>query len=109
MLPDDRVVLGDERDMLVEDDSVIQDDQLDLGAPVFSSPLQVDLHAPSLTDTLPEHKDLSPGPGSPSSSRVKAIPKPERAVHKKSDGKFHCPLEDCKEEVKAFTRKCEWK
>lgn len=108
MLPDDRGVIGDERDILADDDAVVQDTaQLDLGAPEFSSPLQVALHAP-LPDPIPESKDLPSEISSPS-SRLKAIIKPEREVHKKSDGKFHCPLDDCKEEVRAFSRKCEWK
>ncbi|KOS23148.1 Zinc finger protein 76 [Escovopsis weberi] len=147
ILPDDRGVMGDERDILVEDDPVIHDaSQLDLNVTGFSSPLQVSLHVP-LPEPMPEVK-LSPPPGPhhphphqqphqqphpqsqphphphpqphpqalslpqqhqpPPPSRVKPIPKPERVVHKQADGKFHCPLEDCKEEVRSFSRKCEW-
>lgn len=63
------------------------------------------------------HKTESPAPPalgeSPSthqsSSRSKTMPKPDREVVKQADGKFHCPLHDCKEEVRSFSRKCEWK
>ncbi|KAK5992208.1 hypothetical protein PT974_05609 [Cladobotryum mycophilum] len=104
----DTAMLGDDRGVM--DDGVVQDTaQLDLGVPVFSSPIQVPLHVPSLPDPIPpESKEPSPGAGSPPTSRVKPIPKPDREVHKKSDGKFHCPLDDCTEEVRAFSRKCEW-
>ncbi|RFU77216.1 hypothetical protein TARUN_4997 [Trichoderma arundinaceum] len=109
ILPDERGVIGDERDILADDDAVVQEtSQLDLGAPEFSSPLQVALHAPPLPDPIPETKELAQNEVSSPSSRIKPIIKPEREVHKKSDGKFHCPLDDCKEEVRAFSRKCEW-
>jgi hypothetical protein len=102
--------LGDDRG-LMDDGSVVQDaTRLDLGATGFSSPIQVSLHAPSIPDHMPESKDPSPGIGSPTQgSRVKPIPKPDRDVVKQPDGKFHCPLDECKEEVRAFSRKCEWK
>ncbi|UKZ75025.1 hypothetical protein TrVFT333_002697 [Trichoderma virens FT-333] len=109
LLPDDRGVIGDERDILADDDGVVPEaSQLDLGAPEFSSPLQVALHAPPLPDPIPENKEPSRSDISSPSSRLKQIPKPEREVHKKSDGKFHCPLDDCKEDIRAFSRKCEW-
>ncbi|UKZ65817.1 uncharacterized protein TrAtP1_007007 [Trichoderma atroviride] len=109
MLPDDRGVMGDERDILVDDDAVVQEAaQLDLDTPEFSSPLQVALHAPPLPDPIHESKELPRTDMSSPSSRIKPIIKPEREVHKKSDGKFHCPLDDCKEELRAFSRKCEW-
>lgn len=108
LLGDDRVVMGDDRGMLHDDPGSVQDTtRLDLGSTGFSSPLQVPMHAPSIGDHMPDSKDPSPGIGSP--PRVKPIPKPERDVSKQSDGKFHCPLDDCKEEVRAFSRKCEWK
>lgn len=111
LLPDDRGVIGDERDILADDDAVVPEaSQLDLGAPEFSSPLQVTLHAPPpLPDPIPENKEPPRSDISSPSSRLKQIPKPEREVHKKSDGKFHCPLDDCKEDIRAFSRKCEWK
>lgn len=110
MLPDDRDVMGDERDILADDDAVVQEAaQLDLDTPEFSSPLQVALHAPPLPDPIHESKELPRTDISSPSLRVKPIIKPEREVHKKSDGKFHCPLDDCKEDVRAFSRKCEWK
>ncbi|KAL6874218.1 hypothetical protein HDV57DRAFT_519816 [Trichoderma longibrachiatum] len=109
LLPDDRGVMGDERDMLADDDAVVPEaSTLDLGAPEFSSPLPVELHAPPLPDPIPEPKEHLPTDISSPTLRLKQIPKPEREVHKKSDGKFHCPLDDCKEEVRAFSRKCEW-
>ncbi|QYS97612.1 C2H2-type domain-containing protein [Trichoderma simmonsii] len=109
LLPDDRGVIGDERDILADDDAVVPEaSQLDLGAPEFSSPLQVALHAPPLPDPIPENKEPPRSDISSPSSRLKQIPKPEREVHKKSDGKFHCPLDDCKEDIRAFSRKCEW-
>ncbi|KAL7926049.1 putative fungal-specific transcription factor [Trichoderma austrokoningii] len=102
-------LLPDDRDMLADDDAVVQDAaQLDLDTPEFSSPLQVALHGPPLPDPVIENKELPQTDVSSPSSRIKQISKPEREVHKKSDGKFHCPLDDCKEDVRAFSRKCEW-
>lgn len=105
MLPDDRVVLGDDRGMLPEDAVAVQEaTQLDLTHASFPSPLESALHL----DPLPEGKDLSPPSAGSPSSRIKPIPKPDRDVVKQADGKFHCPLDDCKEEVRTFSRKCEW-
>jgi hypothetical protein len=56
-----------------------------------------------------EHKEPSPDLGSPPSPRSKHISKPARDVIKQADGRFHCRLEDCKEDIRAFARKCEWK
>ncbi|CAM1500544.1 Fc.00g097060.m01.CDS01 [Cosmosporella sp. VM-42] len=107
MLPDDRGVLGDDRGMMPEDAAAVQEaTRLDLG-PSFPSPMQATMQSPTL-DGLPDPKDLSPGAASPPSSRVKPIPKPDRDVIKQADGKFHCPLDDCKEDIRAFSRKCEW-
>ncbi|KAF7550166.1 hypothetical protein G7046_g8101 [Stylonectria norvegica] len=137
MLPDDRSLLGDDRGMMPEDAATIQEaTRLDLPHPSFPSPMQVQMqipslsnslpddkdlthssfpspiqdpmHTPSLNDPLSDEKDLSPGAGSPSSSRIKPIPKPDRDVVKQADGKFHCPLDDCKEDTRSFSRKCEW-
>lgn len=112
VLGDDRGVLGDDRGIMSDDAGAVQDaTRLDLGGPTgFSSPMQVPLpDPPSMPDTLPESKDPSPGVGSPSSaSRIRPIPKPDRDVAKQSDGKFHCPLSDCREDLRAFSRKCEW-
>ncbi|KAF4459428.1 fungal specific transcription factor [Fusarium albosuccineum] len=107
MLPDGTGVLGDDRGMMPEDAAAVQEaTRLDLGHPTFPSPIQAAMQAPSLD--LPDDKDLSPGAGSPPTSRIKPIPKPGRDVVKQADGKFHCPLDDCKEEVRTFSRKCEW-
>ncbi|TWU79215.1 hypothetical protein ED733_008973 [Metarhizium rileyi] len=104
----DAALLGDDRSIL-DDGSGVQDaTRLDLSAAGFSSPIQVSLHAPSIPEPSSESKDPSPGIGSPPSSRIKPIPKPDRDVVKQSDGRFHCPLDECKEEVRAFSRKCEW-
>ncbi|EQL03467.1 zinc finger domain-containing protein [Ophiocordyceps sinensis CO18] len=56
-----------------------------------------------------DSNDLSPDDGSPSSvSRNKLMSKPDRDIMKQKDGKYHCPLPDCREEVNTFSRKCEW-
>ncbi|KAG6004957.1 hypothetical protein E4U21_000580 [Claviceps maximensis] len=115
LLEDDRMEndrIGDERGILVVVDdgcAVAQDDApLDL-EPKFPSPIPESLHAPSLPpEPTPESKEPSPGVGSPASLRIKTIIKPDRDVVKQADGKFHCPLDECKEEVRTFSRKCEW-
>ncbi|KPM34948.1 hypothetical protein AK830_g11621 [Neonectria ditissima] len=108
MLPDDRVVLSDDRGMIPEDATAIQEaTRLDLEH-TFPSPLEAALQAPPDLEPLTDEKDLSPGAGTPPSLRVKTIAKPEREVQKQGDGKFHCPLDDCKEELRVFSRKCEW-
>lgn len=109
MLQDDRGVMGDERELMHDPSDVQDDGRLDLTGAGFSSPIQVSMHAPSMSEPLDDSKDPSPGVGSPPSSRIKPIPKPSRAVIKSADGKFHCPLDDCKEDIRAFSRKCEWK
>lgn len=109
----DASLLGDDRGLMGGDDvtSVVQDAaRLELAAAAFSSPIPISVHAPSIpTEAVRESKDPSPSAGSPPQPRTKAIPKPDRDVSKQADGKFHCPLEECKEEVRAFARKCEWK
>ncbi|KAG5973098.1 hypothetical protein E4U56_005298 [Claviceps arundinis] len=113
LLEDDRIGddrIGDERGIMVGDDEcAVQDPApLDLDTK-FPSPIPDALHAPLLpTDRIPESKEPSPGTGSPASMRIKTIAKPDRDVVKQADGKFHCPLEDCKEDVRTFSRKCEW-
>ncbi|KFH45031.1 hypothetical protein ACRE_041410 [Hapsidospora chrysogenum ATCC 11550] len=108
MLPDDRDVMGHDRGMMPDDSGVVDDTtRLDLGVEGFSSPMQAPVQPPQVPDQLPESKDTSPSAESPP-SRAKGMSKPERDVVKQADGKFHCPLADCKEEVRAFSRKCEW-
>ncbi|OAR00488.1 hypothetical protein LLEC1_00813 [Akanthomyces lecanii] len=109
MLQDDRDVM-DERSMLHDHSGDPDDDstRLDLGAGDFPSPLEVPMSATDMSPALPDSKDPSPGLESLPSSRIKPIPKPSRAVSKQADGRFHCPLDDCKEEIRAFLRKCEW-
>lgn len=109
MLPDDRDVIGDDRGMLPEDAAAVQDAaRIDL-ATTFPSPVPVQLPHPQLSAVaFQPSKDPSPGAES-NSSRPKSIPKPDRDVSKQEDGKFHCPLDECKEDVRAFSRKCEWK
>ncbi|ATY65538.1 C2H2 transcription factor [Cordyceps militaris] len=108
---DDRHVL-DERNMLHDPSGGVGSDdvtRIDLSAADFPSPLGVAMSAADMSPPLPDSKDPSPGLESlPSSSRVKPIPKPSRAVNKQADGRFHCPLEDCKEDVRTFLRRCEW-
>lgn len=115
MLPDERDVLGDERDLLHDDpDPTHMDDgtQLDLTADSFPSPMEevsIAPPLPQLQEMVSVTKVESPrSEGSPS-MRPKGIPKPERDVSKQDDGKFHCPLSDCREETRVFSRKCEWK
>jgi len=110
VLGDDRGVMGDDRGIMADDSSVQDASRLDLGPTGFSSPLQVSLTAPSMAEALSDGKDPSPGAGSPSSiNRVKAVAKPDREVTKGPDGRFHCAMPDCKEEIRSFSRKCEWK
>ena len=109
LLDDGRVVL-DDRGMLSDDGTGVQDvGRLDLHATGFSSPIQMALPAPPMSDPTPDSKDTSPDAASPPSSRMKLIPKPPRDAFKQADGKFHCTRDDCTEDVRAFTRKCEWK
>lgn len=108
-------ILNQEREVLAQDGAIIPDDddadRLGLDSSTFASPIQVPLATPLMAEEAPlEPNDLSPGPGSPSSvPRGKQVAKPGRDVTKQADGKYHCPLPDCKEEVNAFSRKCEWK
>lgn len=110
MLPDDRDVMDDDRGMMHDDPGVVDDGtRLDLSGPGFSSPIHVSLQPPGLPESLSDTKNESTaGPDSPP-MRSKTMTKPEREVVKQADGKFHCPLADCKEEIQSFSRKCEWK
>lgn len=112
MLPDETDVLGDDRVLLVDEPhTTVVDDatQLeDLTVDAFPSPLRVaSLPPPSLPDPASVLKSESPREDSPT-LRPKGMAKPDRDVSKQDDGKFHCPLPDCKEDVQAFSRKCEW-
>jgi hypothetical protein len=62
---------------------------------------RLDLSTPSLP------KEDSPTPTTP--QRIKPIPKPDREVTKNVDGKYVCTWPDCAEDVRSFSRKCEWK
>lgn len=113
MLPDDTDVMGDDRGLMPDDPhaGVVDDNtQLeDLTINTFPSPLRVSSPPPpSLPDPASALKSDSPREDSPT-LRPKGMPKPDRDVSKQDDGKFHCPLSDCKEDVRAFARKCEWK
>ncbi|KAH8646766.1 hypothetical protein BX600DRAFT_443736 [Xylariales sp. PMI_506] len=46
---------------------------------------------------------------SPSPSRKKPIPKPEREATKTPEGKYLCTWRGCIGEIKEFSRKCEWR
>lgn len=112
MLPDERGVLGDDRAMMPEDATAVQEaTRLDLSHTGFTSPIPDGLPAPTPLDPIPTPMEREPSPAvsSPPSSRVKPIPKPDRDVVKQADGKYHCPMDECKEDVRAFSRKCEWK
>lgn len=55
-------------------------------------------------------KEDSPTPSRSSTSyRAKNVPKPEREVTRTEGGKFVCNWPSCKDEVKEFLRKCEWR
>lgn len=109
MLEDHRSMMDDAHDALTDDT------RLDLSAPGFSSPIQITIGTPTMSDGMPESNDQSPSrlhsgaPSPPLSGKIKTIPKPSRAVVKHADGKFHCPLDDCTEDMRAFSRRCEWK
>ena len=68
----------------------------------------------SLTSDLPDGLSSTPtldeaeSPAA-SSGRSRCIPKPERDVQKQVDGKYYCTNAECTEDVRAFSRKCEWK
>lgn len=68
-----------------------------------------------LVDGLPDMTEppqmMLKEPESPSSSgmpRMKAIPKPARQATKNLTGKFVCIWPSCNEDVREFSRKCEW-
>ncbi|RDA94245.1 hypothetical protein CP533_0546 [Ophiocordyceps camponoti-saundersi (nom. inval.)] len=105
----DGVILADDDvpTIISDDDDAVQDaTRIDLTSSAFPSPVIVPLSAPSMTDEPLGSKEPSPGIGSP--CRNKALFKPDRDVTKQPDGKYHCTQPDCKEEVRAFSRKCEW-
>lgn len=109
MLPgDDGGMMADNRALIHHHDTTTDQDvgRLDFDNDL-PSPLNA-LHPPQLPDTHPENQDLSPSAVSPS-AQSKGFTKPEREVSKGVDGKYHCPMEDCREDFRAFTRKCEWK
>lgn len=66
-----------------------------MGSPTMASPLNSNSNSNSNSNTL--NLNIN-----------KIIAKPERDVAKQPDGKFHCTQSECKDEVRAFTRKCEW-
>lgn len=108
MIPDDQDVMGDDRGMMHGESGVVDDGRIDLDATTFPSPIHVPMEPSPPADPLPESKEVSPSAESPQ-SRSKAMSKVERDAVKQADGKFHCPLADCMEEIRSFARKCEWK
>lgn len=109
ILNDDRNILNDDRGLMSEDAATAQEvARLELSHPSFPSPMQATVQISAMPDGIMEDKDLSPAAGPSTPSRVKPIPKPDREVEKQADGKFHCPLDDCKEDIRIFSRKCEW-
>lgn len=114
MLAEDRDVMGDDRGMMADGSGVVEDaTRLDLSASGYPSPIQVPIQAPHLPDPISEpkiseSKDPTPAAESPL-SRSKTMGKPDREAVRQPDGKYYCPLPECQEEVRAFTRKCEWK
>ncbi|KAJ2903016.1 uncharacterized protein MKZ38_010522 [Zalerion maritima] len=69
-----------------------------------STALQVGLVAPP-APLSPQRAEPSP---SPAPSRAKLLAKPERDATKNLDGKYECSWEGCTEEVKTFSRRCEY-
>ncbi|KAF4120024.1 BRLZ protein [Geosmithia morbida] len=128
-------IMGDHNTGVVDDDP----SRLDLDPTGFSSPIQLPMQTTTMQEPpqgmhddandVPDNDSsnnvLTVKPESPmtvamggggdspqppsSSSRSKTMSKPDREAVKQADGKFHCPLHDCKEEVRSFSRKCEWK
>lgn len=41
--------------------------------------------------------------------RVKAIAKPDRPITKNAEGKFICTYSGCTDDIKEYSRKCEWR
>lgn len=65
-----------------------------------------------LEETRLEELASPPKEDSPTATtpqRIKAIPKPDRAVVKNAEGKYVCSWPGCTEETREFGRKCEWK
>ena len=108
MLPDERSLTVEERALIV-DDPVSGGDAtaLDLASPP-ALPTTMESLLPEPAEDGAELKDDS-ADGPPSSMRQKGVPKPEREVTKQADGKFYCVFPGCTEEVKKFSRKCEWR
>lgn len=78
-------------------DSPALDDDDDLVA--GSSPNNVD----------PANVPLTTSPTHAPATRSKPIAKPSRVVTKNESGMFECRWPECKEELKLFPRKCEWR
>ncbi|TPX10779.1 uncharacterized protein E0L32_008348 [Thyridium curvatum] len=71
-------------------------------APILTeADTRLDLAPPELT------KEDSPAT-SPTPVRIKAIPKPERDIQKNANGMYECSWPSCEEDVKEFSRRCEW-
>ncbi|KAJ1326608.1 zinc finger protein 143/76 [Microdochium nivale] len=82
---------------------------LDPSSPPPSIPF---LGPPTPEDALPTPpsmpKSRTGSSGSPVPSRMKPIPKPDREVMKSRDGKYRCTTAGCSDEIREFSRKCEW-
>ena len=57
----------------------------------------------------PSKRMVSESDAQSPSTRVRAIPKPEREVSKHPDGKYYCTWSGCSETQQAFARRCEWR
>lgn len=83
---------------------------LDPSSPPPSIPF---LGPPTPEDALPTPpsmpKSRTGSSGSPVPSRMKPIPKPDREVMKSRDGKYRCTTAGCSDEIREFSRKCEWR
>ncbi|KKA29394.1 hypothetical protein TD95_003863 [Thielaviopsis punctulata] len=58
-------------------------------------------------DTTVSSQSQTQSPSQPK-ARTRPITKPEREIHKQSDGKYHCTFADCSDAHRAFNRRCEW-
>lgn len=110
---DEHLAMGDEQMPVTEEHIIIEERHsptiVELPAD-FSSPLQTTAPAPDdIVDTAeptPEAEEDSSV--EPRGRRVSNKIKPARDVRKGDDGKYHCPRKDCEDDVRAFSRKCEW-
>ncbi|KAK0635159.1 hypothetical protein B0T17DRAFT_32739 [Bombardia bombarda] len=75
----------------------------------FNAPPQfVDAGDTRLDLGVPPSPPKEDSPAATTPQRIKAIPKPDREVTKNTEGKFICLWSGCNEDIRVFSRKCEW-